>query len=69
VTGSIGYTQWHGADHATIGGTYQATGVPEGASDSGSFMFNYERTGQGWLQSGGLVAAFQPPPAAMEAEE
>jgi hypothetical protein len=26
-------------------------------------MFNYERTDAGWMQTNGLVAAFQPPPA------
>jgi uncharacterized protein (TIGR02246 family) len=56
-----GYIQWHSADLATVGGTYHLVGLPEGVSNSGSWMVSMVRSDTGWLARNGLVAAFQPP--------
>jgi len=58
----VGYTQFHGADAATVGGMYSVAGLPEGAPNSGSYMVLAVRSGDQWLTKNALVAAFVPEP-------
>jgi hypothetical protein len=55
-----GYVHFHGADAATVGGTYSVAGLPEGAPNTGSWIVVGTRVGEQWLTSNALVATFVP---------
>ncbi len=56
----VGYIHWHGANIATVGGTYSVSGLPDGTTPTGSWMSVLTRSGDQWLSANGLVAAFVP---------
>lgn len=59
---STGYIDWKNGDVASVGGTYQLAGLPEGMPNTGSWLVVFERGDTGLLMSNALVAAYVPPP-------
>jgi hypothetical protein len=64
MTASTGFLHWIDASNASIGGTWNLAGAPEGAPNKGSWMGVAHKSASGeWLLSGSLAADFVPPPA------